>query len=164
MPFEVSLPSVTATYNQTIQIPVQLGETTGAGIISAELFVSFSSGYSGNLLPVFSSGVSAMGIISGWSLESNVVFSDAPTPGRIDTLKMAMATDEDVLSGAGNLLMLSFQVADIRHPATAPLTLEHMLFNDGNPGYIATNGSIKLVGTNGTIDSDSDEIIPRWPI
>ena len=166
-PVTVSLPEVTATYNESIQIPVRINHSGDQEIVSAELFVSFSSGSSGGLLPVFSSGVSAMGIISGWSLESNVVFSDAPTPGRIDILKMAMATDDEPIGNTGgirDLLMLSFQVADIRHPATAPLTLTHILFNNDTPGYIATNGSIKLVGTNSTIASDPDVIIPRWPI
>ena len=164
---EVSISDLVAGYNQTIKVPMRVDNATDQEVVSVELFVSFSSGYSGGLLPVFSSAVSAMGIISGWSLESNVVFSDAPTPGRIDTLKMAMATDDEPIGNTGgirDLLMLSFQVADIRHPATALLTLEHVLFNDGVPSYIATNGSIKLVGTDGTIDSDPVTIIPRWPI
>ena len=163
----VSIPDTIAQYNETIQVPVRLSYSGDQEIVSAELFVSFSSGSSGQLLPVVSSGVSAMGLLSGWSLESNVAFSGAPTASRRDTLKMAMATDDDPISNTGgirDLLMLSFQVGDIRHPATAPLKLEHVLFNDGVPGYLAIDGSIKVVGTDGSITSQPSEILPRWSI
>ena len=163
----ISLPDVTATYNESIQVPVRLSHSGDPEIVSAELFVSFSSGSSGQLLPVVSSGVSAMGLLSGWSLESNVAFSGAPTANRIDTLKMAMATDDDPIGDTGglrDLLTLSFQVGDIRHPATASLKLEHVLFNDGVPGYLAVDGSIKVVGTDGAITSQPSEILPRWSV
>ena len=166
-PVSVSIPETTATYNESIQVPVRLSHSGDPEIVSAELFVSFSSGSSGQLLPVVSSGVSAMGLLSGWSLESNVAFSGAPTASRIDTLKMAMATDDEPIGNTGgiqDLLMLTFQVGDIRHPATAPLKLEHVLFNDGVPDYLAVDGSITVVGTDGVINNLPSEILPRWSI
>ena len=53
----ISLPDTVAGYGASIQVPVRVSETTGQEIVSAELFVSFSSGSSGQLLPVISSGV-----------------------------------------------------------------------------------------------------------
>ena len=39
-----------------------------------------------------------------------------------------------------------------------------MLFNDGVPGYLAVDGSIKVVGADGSIVSLPSEILPRWSI
>ena len=60
--------------------------------------------------------------------------------------------------------MLHFEVADTRHPASSPLELTHVLLNDGDPVAVVTDGSVTLVGVDGTIASAPEEIIPRWSI
>ena len=44
------------------------------------------------------------------------------------------------------------------------MELTHALFNQGDPVAAAVDGSVKLVGVDGTIGSDPAEIIPRWDI
>ena len=153
----VSIPDTVATYDELLKIPVQVSVTTGLGIVSAEVFVS----YDGDILTALSSGTSGTLLGPGWSVETHIVEGIGTN---IDTIKMAMATDDEVLTGAGTLVNIHFQVADIRHPAYSPLTLEHVLFNDGTPDNTKEGGSVTLIGVNGTIVSLPSEIIPRWSI
>ena len=153
----VSVPDTTAMYGDVLTVPVRVGDVSGQGIVSAEAFLA----YDGDLLTAVSSGISGTLLAAGWSVETNVV------PGigtSIDTIKMAMATDDDELTGAGTLIEVNLQVADIRHPAVSPLTLTHLLFNDGDPEAVSGDGSVTLVGMDGVIVSQPAEIIPRWSV
>ena len=120
------------------------------------MFVEFD----GDLLSVLSTSTSSTLLTSNWSVETNV----EQGTGSTDILKIAMATDDDVLSGAGDLIHITFQTADVRQPTTVPLVLSHALFNDGDPGTTTADGSITFVGTDGTIDSSPATIIPRQTI
>ena len=153
----VTVPTVEASYNEQISIPVELSETTGADIVSAEVFTS----YDGALLTALSVSTSNTLLTDNWSVETNIVQSNGTN---IDTIKIAMATNNDVLVGTGTLINIDFQVADVRIPASSPLILEHVLFNDGTPGHATVNGSVILVGTDGTITSLPAQIIPRETI
>jgi outer membrane protein assembly factor BamB len=139
---EVSIPDLTSFYAQPLSAPVQLSDIDGQGIVAAEIFVAFDS----DLLTPSSSPVSSTTMTSAWTIETNVV-EGSGTP--IDTLKIAMA-DEVALTGAGDLLTLHFDVADIRVPYTSPLALVHVLFNDGTPPATSVDGSVKLIGTTAT--------------
>jgi hypothetical protein len=75
-----------------------------------------------------------------------------------------MATDDNVLVGAGDLIKVNFQVIDVRVPASSALTLKHVLFNDGTPTNTAIDGSLTIIGANGTITSAPATIIPRETI
>ena len=154
---DVSLPHVTATYNQTLQIPVQLGDTSGGDIVAAEVFVS----YDGDLLTALSTGLAGTLAEVGWSAETNIIEGSGTN---IDTVKIAMATDNDVLSGAGDLIHIDFQMRDVRTPASSPLTLEHVIFNDGVPINTRADGLVTLVGVDGSIVHDLTQIIPRQDI
>ena len=152
-----SMLHTTATYTEALSLPVRVDDTTGMGIVSAEIFIS----YDGDLLIPQTVPVSTTGMTSGWTLEHNIEEGDGTS---IDVIKIAMATDDDVLVGAGNLLTLHFVVADQRSSAISPLVIEHVLFNDGTPTGTTTDGSVTLVGTDGVITSLPSEILPRWSI
>ena len=156
VPVAVSLPDETATYEASISLPVQIGETTGLEVVSAELFVA----YDGDLLVPAATPVTSTAMTTDWAVEYNIGEGNGAA---IDTLKVAMA-DEVALSGSGDLVVLHFDVADVRHPAVSALELTHVLLNDGDPTVTATDGSVTLVGVDGTIESDPAEIIPRWDI
>jgi len=153
----VSVPDTTATYNESLQIPVRADDTTGREIVSAEVFVA----YDGDLLTAFSTSTSSTLLTGNWSVETNIVEGVSTS---IDTIKIAMATDDDVLVGAGTLINVDFQVADVRMPASSPLTLTHVLFNDGTPGVVAMDGSVTLVGVDGVLTSAPGQVIPRQTI
>jgi hypothetical protein len=152
----VSVPDTAARYLQALDVPVRLGQAEGEGILSAEVFVA----YDGDLLLTPAIGLGSL-LTADWTVESHVL-EGVGTP--MDTLKIAMATDDDTLAGSGSLVNLSFQVADVRHPASTPVRLAHVLFNDGIPGNTRDDGSVALVGTDGTIDSAPPLVIPRHPI
>ena len=151
---DVSIPDVQSSYATTVQIPVEVTDTSGKAIIAAEVFVH----YDGDLIAAFSAGLTGTLAENGWSIQTNIVQGQATN---IDTIKIAMATDNDVLVGAGTLVNLSFQVADIRVPSSTPLTLSHVLFNDGTPINTTTDGSLTIIGADGTITSLPATIIPR---
>ncbi len=149
---DVSIPHLTSPYDQLITVPVQVSETSGAGIVSAEVFIC----YDGDLITPFSSGLTGTLAAQGWSIQSNI-----EEGGQIDTYKIAMATDDDVLTGAGTLVNVVFQVANTRVPSSSVLQLKHVLFNDGTPGNTTTDGSLTITGNTGTITSLPATIIPR---
>lgn len=159
----VSMPQVTATYNQAIAIPVEVSNTSGGDIVAAEVFVC----YDGDVVTAFSTGTTNTLLTPDWSVETNIVEGVGTN---IDTAKIAMATDDDKLSGAGTLIKINFTVADLRGPAFSELTLEHVLFNDGNPVNTTTDGSLTLVGNDGAIScvvfssGSSTQVIPRQTI
>ncbi len=153
----VSLPNTTTPYNQPLSIPVDISSTTNLNIVAAEIFVA----YDGDLLTAFSAGTTGTLAAGNWTVQTNVVVGNATN---IDTLKIAMATDNDVLTGAGTLININFQVADQRSPASSPLTLSHMLFNDGNPLNTTTDGSVTIIGTDGSIASAPAQFVPREAI
>ena len=148
---------VTTGYAQPLDIPIQIGETTGAGVVSVELFIS----YDGALLIPQAPPVTTTAMTMEWTLEHNIEQGDGTS---IDLLKIAMATDDAVLVGSGSLVTLHFDVVDQRSPAFSPLVLEHALLNDGTPSVVTTDGSVMIVGTDGQITSLPGEIIPRWSV
>ena len=110
----ISLPDTTATYDEALQIPVRIGDTTDQDIVSAEVFLA----YDGDLLTAQSVDLTGTLLVGDWAVETHIVEGNGT---HVDTVKMAMATDEDVLAGAGTLINVNFQVADIRHPASSAL-------------------------------------------
>ncbi|MBT4497825.1 MAG: hypothetical protein HOC74_08895, partial [Gemmatimonadetes bacterium] len=154
-PVAVSLPEMTATYNQNILVPVSLSNVPSSGIVSAEVFLSYDS----SLLTV--NGVQTTGALSeGWSIQTNII----PGTGDMKILKIAAATNNLDIVTDGTLFDIDFTMADIRSPASSPLILEHVLLNDGDPENTTTDGSVTLVGVGGTIANDPTEIIPREDI
>ena len=150
----VSLPDTVSPYGQALKVPVRVSDTSGKGIVSAEVFVS----YDGDLLTAFSTSTTGTLLTDDWSVETNIVEGNGTN---VDTVKIAMATGEDPLAGAGTLININFTVGDIRSPASSALTLEHVLFNDGTPPNTTSDGSVTLVGIDGTIENDPTQIIPR---
>jgi hypothetical protein len=154
---EISIPHLSARCTESIEAPVHITNAADHNIVSAEVFVS----YDGDLLTAFSAGFTGTLAESGWSAETHIIEGDGTN---VDTIKIAMATDDDVLSDVGTLIYINFQMGDVRTPASSPLILEHVLLNDGDPGNTRTDGSVTLVGIDGAIANNPTEIIPREDI
>jgi YVTN family beta-propeller protein len=152
----VSIPDTTARYLQALSVPVRVSDTSGEGVVSAEVFAT----YDGDLLlsPVVEAGSL---LTPDWTVESHVIQGVGTA---MDTLRIAMATDDDTLSGSGSLANLRFRVADVRHPASTPVRLAHVLVNAGSPGNVRDDGSVKLIGFDGIITRDKAQVIPREAI
>jgi hypothetical protein len=150
----VSMPAVTATYNQVLTIPVSISDASG--LVAAELTVEYDTA----LLTLV--GANSTGTLTdGWSIETNTV----PGAGTLEQLVMAIATDQSSATGAQTLINLDFTVNDVRSPASSSLTLSGALLNDGNPPNVTLNGLVTLVGNDATIVfSSGGSPIPRESI
>jgi trimeric autotransporter adhesin len=153
---DASIPQVAVPYNSSASVPVQLSNTSGRNIVSAEVFVE----YDGDLVSVFSTSTTGTLLDGDWSVETNI----EQGAGSTDILKIAMATGGAPLSGAGDLINVTFLTTDTRQPTTVPLVLSHVLFNDGDPTNTKSNGALVFVGADGTIDSSPATVIPRETI
>ena len=146
----ISLPTATAVYNQALTVPVELSHT--AGIVAAEVFVEYDTA----LLTY--DGISSTGTLSdGWSVQPN---TEAGV-GTLETIKIAMATDQSAATGAATLVNINFTVKDVRTPNSSALTLTHVLLNDGDPAHIAMDGSVTVVGNDAAGSTDVVSVIPR---
>jgi Tol biopolymer transport system component len=150
----VSAPQVTATYNEVITVPVSLADVQDL-LVSAEVFLSYDSS-----LLTYDQVIITGTLSDGWTIEEKL----EDDTGTTKILKIAAATAELEITADGTLLEVEFTVKDVRVPASSPLTLEHVLLNDGDPENVATDGLVTLVGNTAMIETDVVEIIPREPI
>ena len=137
----LTVPDTTAAYYDSLVVPLRLSGTSGKGILAAEVFVSFD----GNLLTADSAITTSMS--NGWS----VIFNQVAGASGVDTMKIAMAADDDTLQAGGDLVFFHFSVSDHRRPAATAITLEHVLFNDGSVEPILTNGRVSIVGNDAVL-------------
>ena len=151
LPVSVGLPAATATYNQSMSLPLAASSTDGHDIVAYEFELSFDSSLLINVVAQTTGTLS-----DGWSLEQNT-FDGV---GTTKILKVAAANNA-ALSGVGILLDITFTVADVRAPASSPLDLEAVVFNTGDVATLVTDGSVTLVGVDGSTASAPVEIIPR---
>ena len=148
----VSVPTVTATYNEQLTIPVSLSEATG--VRAAEVFIEYDTA----LLAVFSSPTSSAGTLSeGWAVETNTESG----AGTLETLRISVATDESSVTGPQTLINVHFSVHDVRVPASTALTLTHVVLNNGSPPNTPIDGLATLVGNDGSVSGLPAEFIPR---
>ena len=142
----IRLPTVYTGPGQQIEVPVEIDDATGLGILSTQARIL----YDGDLLEA--TGVSVAGTLTdGWTVEDTVTVG---VPGAPDTLKFAMATAVDTLTGAGFLAIIEFAVAPGASPGDASdLTFLRFLLNEGDPTARAQNGSVN-VGRPGDVSGN----------
>jgi Leucine-rich repeat (LRR) protein len=129
--------TVEAAGNQ-ILVPVLIGDPTGFDVVSLELKIAYDPAIA---LPGSPDATDvAGGPVENWSIAENII----PGAG-IDTLLVAASTANQPLTTAGVLLSLIFDIQAVGVPNTSPVQLVEVLFNDGTPGSITTDGSIEIV-------------------
>ncbi|MFN0278167.1 MAG: choice-of-anchor Q domain-containing protein [Pyrinomonadaceae bacterium] len=145
-PIPVSLPNImNAAAGTVITIPITVGDTTGRGITSYKLQISFNQ----NIIQPASPAFSQMGTVSsGMTITANTTNS-----GHL-IISASQATN---LSGSGTLLNLRFLVGGGHQDVTTlvfanytdPNNIFHpgFRFNDGNPPATTTNGSVSVANT-----------------
>ncbi len=138
----VSLPDAGAFQGSTVTVPIAVSNTTGKGIISYDLQVTFDPAILIPASPAFD---------TTGTLSSNM--SVTPNAGYSGHLILT-AFQASNLSGAGTLLNLKFNVIGKPGQST-PLLLEDytdpvlqlhkgFVFNEGDPEAIITNGSFTV--------------------
>jgi len=155
----LTVPDTTAQYGSTIDVPIRITDTSGFGIVASEIAVTYRNDI---VLSAVTSLTTNAGTVTtnslvyqGWSVEENTFVGNS-----IDTLSIAMSTALDTLSGSGDLIYLTLQLVDIRHPDSTALDFVNVLFNDGTPTSTNVDGSVKFVGADGVIDAAPDSIKP----
>lgn len=148
-PIDVSIPNLTSLVD-TVQVPIQVGNTTNAGIISADLFITFND----TVAAFLGTDVTGTLAATGWNVIENVVQG----AGNIDTLKIVMFTAQDTLSGSGDLINLTFDLSGAS--GATPLDFAYALFNNGIPPTQTQNSILSAMGTDGTVSASPDTILP----
>lgn len=149
-PVNVYIPNVIAA-TDTVLIPIQVDETTGNNILSAQFSVAFDSA----VATFIGSELTGTLAASGWTVIDNVISG----VGGIDTIKVAMFTAANALTGSGDLIYLSFDVSG--SSGSTPLTLASALFNNGIPPANLFSGKLSTSGTDGLVSATPDTVIPR---
>lgn len=152
---ELVIPDTSTSYASSIEVPVRISNTTGLGIVAAELQITYDNTVVTLGSPNKTNIVGTL-VAAGWSVEENIL----PGSGTIDTLSIAMSTAQDTLTNEGVLIYLVLDVADIRTPSYTPLNFEYVLMNDGDPTVGSTDGSLTLTGSDGTVSALPDSINP----
>jgi len=153
----VSAPDTTSLYATDLSVPVRLTDAGATCIVSAELFLA----YDGDILTATAVDGTGTLLTPDWAIEYNIIQGGGTTT---DTIRIAMATDDDSITTDGTLINVLLDVADIRHPASSHLTLTHAMLNDGDPAASAIDGSVTLVGSDGNVAAAPDSIIPRQDV
>ena len=125
---------------------VRVADTSNLGIVGAELWLAYDS----SVLTSVSVDTTG-GMVAGWAVAENVIAG----AGGIDTLVFVAATAQDTLTGAGDLIYFDLVTSAVRQPDESTLTLTRAVFNEGAPGSSINNGSLRLVGTDGAVQSSS---------
>jgi len=130
---EISIPPTSGAPGENISIPVNIGNTTGRGIISAELTIQYDS----QVLTAIDANLSGT-LAADW-----LIFANTQTSGQI-VISMAGANP---LSGSGVLVNVRFSVsATARSGATYLITFSRARLNDGTPNAAPIPGVFTVGG------------------
>ncbi len=129
----VSAPTTNTTSGANFLIPVTCGNTTGLGVVSFQFDLIFDPAV---IVPQMNP-IQTFGTISDGMLPTyNVVGGN--------TLKVVFFTTT-ARTGAGTLFFFKFTaVGPIG--STSPLTWVNFMWNEGNPGALASPGQVHIVG------------------
>ena len=121
-PVAVSLPdSVGVPLNSPCRVPVFVSDVTGQSFISLQTVLTYDSSI------IYPTDILTDGTMTeGWDVDFSTVPGNSP-----DTLKVAMATAQDTLSGAGTLFILRVESAEGASVGDSTLLhFESFLFNE----------------------------------
>jgi len=130
---QVSIPPTTGAPGENVSIPIQIGNTTGRGIISVELTIQYDS----QVLSAIDTNLSGT-IAADWLIHSNTA-----TPGQFIIGMVGI----NPLSGSGALVNARFSVsATARGGATYLITFSRAVLNGGTPNAVTSPGVFTVGG------------------
>ena len=149
----VTLPDTVAAGGDSVHVDVRLTGTGASVIVAFEAFVT----YNRDVARIVDAELVPSTAGSEWTLVWNAAIGMGTS---IDTVKAAAASGSAPLAGDGPLLRLHFDLLSQTAPATTPLTLEHLLFNDGAPEGMVEHGSLAAAGRDGIVTATPQRAIP----
>ena len=166
-PIHVSLGTVFASQGSLITVPIVVTDTTGRGITSYDLQVTYQTAY----VSPWQSGFDSTGTLSS----GMTITSDTSNVGLNQGHVIISASQATDLSGSGVLLNLKFLVD--HSPGTGPLNFENYTdpqnmfhpgfqFNNGVPPVTTSNGAVVIsntptnTATNTPTNTPSDTATP----
>ena len=149
----VEVAHVGAPSGSSAVVPVSLSGAGGASIVAVEVTLTYD--------PAFAQfdSLSATGtLLESWTTSANSLLLSTVVPGAgLDTLKVAAATGDNPLTADGVLLNLHFTMNAFYTPISSPIALEYALVNAGTPAVTPVDGSLRVTGSDGTI-----QVNPQW--
>jgi hypothetical protein len=142
----LALPDTAVVADGPVSLPLRLRGPAGAGIVAAEVFISFDR----TVLAVDSVSTAAGILGAAWTVVSHVVTA---AQGNIDTLRTVMATGTDTLADQGVLFTVHARARHLSAPGSTRLGLEHAVFNRDLGADTLTHGRVHVVGTTGRLDA-----------
>jgi hypothetical protein len=153
-PIELSLPGLTAKYNQNLSIPLSINQFKD--VVAIEAFIE----YDASVLTY--TGVTMLSGLATLPEEWTLVSNDEASAGNLRTVKIAMAVSQNNDFGPSKLADVHFTMNDLRAaPVSTALVFTNVLLNDGTPASVGLDGSVLLVGINGTLTALPTPIVPR---
>lgn len=129
----VSLPDTIVPFASTVEIPINITNATGLGILSCQFTVSFDNTVIVPASPYYISSGTLTGT-AGWAFAAN-----PNNPGQI----VVAGAGSNTITGQGIFLKLKFNVVGDRGDQTA-LTFTDFDFNSGNPIPTLINGNLQV--------------------
>jgi hypothetical protein len=147
-PVTVSLPEVTAAPGQSIDIPIEVTDLAGLGVMAADLLIHYDARV------IEATGIRLTGTLTHrWSQAFRVglVEGAQDTVGLID---IALATAKRIPDGGGTFVIVEFSVnASAAHGDSSVLEIMEAVLNNQDPQTVATDGKI-LVSAAGSLLGD----------
>ena len=143
----------------SMSVPVNLVGVNPEQIVSVEVFLTYDPA-----IITFDSLATTGTLVQNWVLNNGFLASVVSSGPALDTLKVAGATTVDTLTADGVLFNLDFTMGAFNVPTSSALTLEHVLFNAGAPAAVLSHGSAKVVGVDGTINSNPSQSGSNGPV
>ena len=141
---QMRIPDTSAMPGENVTIPVNIGNTTGLGIIAVEMTIQYNS----QILSITQDPSLSGTIASAWN-----ILSDWSTPGEISISMIWNAPNLEQLvplSGSGALVKLNFKVQpSAQLGSTSPLQFIRAILNEGTPTAVTQNGTFTVGESSG---------------
>jgi len=155
----VYIPTVSVQPGDEVHVPVRITDVTGLGVISADLAITY-----GPEEVEFVSASLEGAITEGW----HIAYRASPgEPAGLDTVRVAMATAGEPLTGMGPLVFLRMRVSEEATGDTLVLDIVDAVLNDGLPPVEGIPSDRVVLGDasgNGRVSALDAALILRYVV
>lgn len=141
VPVLVSMPEVTAQPGRTVEIPVDVSDLTGLGIVASDLLIHYDARV------VQATGVRLLGTLTHRWTQANRVDFVAGSQDTVGLIDIALATANRIPSGAGVLVYVEFDVSETAEAGDrTPIQIIEAVLNSHDPATTTLDGELVVSG------------------